>query len=190
MCILIDGLDESGDRDRNVLTEVLTKYAVRMPKWLRIMAFSRKVEVITGLSGGADTIDLTGGLEENVADIRAYFEYRLSGRFGGDENYTAMIDSLSENSGGIFLYATLMADALAKGKMSIEDTGSVPDRLDNAFYRWFQWFLHSNVGFVQGIFDEKRLRSLQKCSQSEQKQPVKGDGFKFKKMHKHNRPVY
>lgn len=140
MCILIDGLDESGDRDRNVLTEVLTKYAERLPKWLRIMAFSRKVEIITALSGGADTIDLTGGLEENKADIWAYFEYCLSGRFGGDENYTAMIDSLSENSGGIFLYATLMADALQKGKMSIEDTGSVPDGLDSAFYRWFQWF--------------------------------------------------
>ena len=140
MCILIDGLDESGDRDRNILTEVLTKYAERLPKWLRIMAFSRKVEIITGLSGGADTIDLTGGLEENKADIRAYFEYCLSGRFGGGENYTAMIDSLSENSGGIFLYATLMSDALQKGKMSIEDTGSVPDGLDSAFYRWFQWF--------------------------------------------------
>ena len=140
MCILIDGLDESGDRDRNVLTEVLTKYADRLPKWLRILTFSRKVEIITGLSGGADTIDLTGGLEENKTDVWAYFDYCLSARFDGDANYTAMIDRLSENSGGIFLYATLMADALAKGKMSIEDTGSVPDGLDSAFYRWFQWF--------------------------------------------------
>ena len=140
MCIMIDGLDESGDRDRNILTEVFTKYADRLPKWLRILALSRRVEIITGLSGGADTIDITGGLEENKADVRAYFEDCLSGHFGGDENYTAMIDSLSENSGGIFLYATLMADALAKGKMSIEDTGLVPDGLDSAFYRWFQWF--------------------------------------------------
>ena len=46
------------------------------------------MEIITGLSGGADTIDLTGG----------------------------------------------------KGKMSSEDTGLVPDGLDSAFYRWFQWF--------------------------------------------------
>ena len=138
MCILIDGLDESGDR--NVLTEVLTKYADRLPKWLRILTFSRKMEIITGLSGGADSIDLTCGQEENKADIRAYFDYCLSSRFGGDGNYTAMIDRLSENSGGIFLYATLMADALAKGKMRIEDTGLVPDGLDSAFYRWFQWF--------------------------------------------------
>ena len=140
MCILIDGLDESGDKDRNVLTEVLTKYADRLPKWLRILTFSRKVEIITGLFGGADIIDLTCGLEENIADIRAYFDYCLSARFGGDGNYTAMIDRLSENSGGIFLYAIIMANALTKGKMSIEDTGSVPDGLDSAFYRWFQWF--------------------------------------------------
>ena len=140
MCILIDGLDESGDRDRNVLTEVLTKYADRLPKWLRVLALSRRVEIVTGLSGGADTIDLTGGLEENKADVRAYFEDCLSGSFDGDENYTAMIDRLSESNGGIFLYATLMADALAKGKMNIEDTESVPDGLDSAFYRWFQWF--------------------------------------------------
>ena len=140
MCILIDGLDESGDRDRNVLTELLTKYAERLPKWLRILTLSRKVEIITGLSGEADTIDLTGGLEENKADVRAYFEYCLSARFEGDENHTALIDRLSEDSDGIFLYATLMADAFEKGKMSIEDTESVPDGLNSAFYRWFQWF--------------------------------------------------
>ena len=157
MCILIDGLDESGDRDRNNLTEVLTKYADRLPKWLRILTFSRKVEIVTGFSGGADTIDLTGNREENKADVRAYFEDCLFGRFGGDENYAAMIDSLSENSGGIFLYATLMVnalnnvstrkkdvgnkeDALPKEKLPIEDMGSVPEGLDSAFYRWFQWF--------------------------------------------------
>ena len=140
MCILIDGLDESEDRDKNVLTEVLTKYADRLPKWLRILAFSRREESIIGLSGEADLIELIGGLEENKADVRAYFEYCLSGPFDGDENYFAMIDRLSEKSGGIFLYATLMADALAKGKISIEDTESVPDGLDSAIYQWFRWF--------------------------------------------------
>ena len=143
-CILIDGLDECGSSERNVLTEIIVQYADRLPDWLRILATSRRVTGVTGPSFGSFHIDMDGGDDDNIRDIEDFFRDQLYPEYKaadtGERLRAEICRSLAEKSGGIFLYAVMMEDAIRRKKVDPNDLQSYPDGLGNAFYQWFQWF--------------------------------------------------
>lgn len=70
---------------------------------------------------------------------------------GGHETLCIVIDGLdecaqgernvlAERSGGIFLYAQLVAGGILAGKMSVRDMTGFPDGLSGAFCQWLGWF--------------------------------------------------
>ncbi len=141
LCVLIDGLDEAGDTERNVLTEVLARCREDLPSWIRILAFSRKVSSVTGPLGRVFHIDLLGDREENREDIRDYFREALAGRdWKAGSDPERLISVLTKKSGGIFIYAVLMADAAARNQFDPENEEGIPENLDAAFFHWFRWF--------------------------------------------------
>lgn len=140
LCIVIDGLDECAQGERNALAETLSQYVPRLPTWLRVLVTAREVSAVTGPLEGAKSLALHGNTHENQEDIRAYFVKRLKAKFSADPAWEKALDALTERSGGIFLYAQLVCDGILNGKLSIHDTDSFPEGLSGAFYRWFGWF--------------------------------------------------
>lgn len=140
LCIVIDGLDECGRGEYNALAEVLARYVPRLPVWLRMLATSREVTAVKTPLVGTFELELHGDSPQNQADVRQYFIERLEESQGSDSAWDHALVTLTERSGGIFLYAQLVCEGILAGKLSIHDTGRFPDGLSNAFYQWFGWF--------------------------------------------------
>lgn len=140
LCIVIDGLDECGQGERNALAEVLGQYVERLPSWLRILATARDVAAVTGPLGDAFQMELRGVQEQNRKDIRQYFIEQLQDKYDNDPTWRTALEALTERSGGIFLYATLVANGIREGKVSIQDSDKFPEGLSGAFHHWFGWF--------------------------------------------------
>ena len=149
-CILLDGLDECGTAEKNALTEVLVQYAQRLPGWLRILASSRRVASVTGPAAGTYHIDMNGDDRRNIRDVEEYLHSELYP--DKNENWkncketdlcmeeTGICRSLAEKSGGIFLYAVMIVDAIRRGKLNPSDLQGYPEGLGGAFFSWFRWF--------------------------------------------------
>ena len=140
LCIVVDGLDECGDTERNALAETMGVYDPRLPRWLRVLVLARDVSTVREPLAGAQHLELGSALVENLADVRAYFETALAPRYGDDPALPGALEVLTARSGGIFLYAQLVAEGLLHGKLSIHDSDAFPEGLSTAFFRWFGWF--------------------------------------------------
>lgn len=141
MLVIIDGLDEAGTVERNPLAETLARYAWRLPSWMKILVTSRRIASATNPFGsGIIKLDLAGNTKANKADVRAFLKNVLFAGFGGEPDFAKAIDSVTEASDGIFLYAELMADAIKKGNLTLGKTPTeYPQGLPELFYRWFIW---------------------------------------------------
>ena len=147
LCIVIDGLDECAQGERNALAEVLGQYTERLPAWLRILATARDISAVTGPLGEAFRMELRGEQEQNREDVRQYFIEQLQDKHGGDPVWPAALDTLTERSGGIFLYAALVANGIRNGKVSIADSERFPEGLSDAFHQWFGWFFPDDEAY-------------------------------------------
>ncbi len=151
LCIVIDGLDECAQGERNALAEVLGQYAERLPSWLRILATARDVAAVTGPLGDAFRMELRGGQEQNRNDVRQYFIEQLQEKYGSDPAWSTALETLTERSGGIFLYAALVANGIRAGKASIADSEQFPEGLSGAFHQWFGWFFPSDEEYKRAF---------------------------------------
>lgn len=140
LCIVIDGLDECAQGERNALAETLARHVPRLPKWLRVLATAREVSAVKRPLEGAYHLELHGTQTQNKEDIRLYFQECLREKWGHEENWQAALDALAERSGGIFLYAQLVTKGILADKMPIGDMVRFPDGLSAAFCQWFGWF--------------------------------------------------
>ena len=140
MLVVVDGLDEAGTPESNPLAEALARFCGRLPSWVKLLATSRRVGAATSPFGtAAELVDLAGESEENMADVRAYLERALPRGLRDEAGFGDAVGEIAERSGGAFLYASLVADALASGKATLDDALSCPPGLDAALHRWFSW---------------------------------------------------
>lgn len=140
VCIVIDGVDECGDYHQNALAQVISRYANRLPRWLRLFLTARKVSSVTGILQDIPHEELCGDTTENIRDVEQYFSMRLSEYMEKNECGEDFIKTLSSHSGGIFLYARIISEAFLEGKMSIEKMDQLPKGISHAFISWFGWF--------------------------------------------------
>ncbi|MCD7838678.1 MAG: tetratricopeptide repeat protein, partial [Clostridiales bacterium] len=140
LCIVIDGLDEAGTAEENLLAETLGRYMPLLPRWLRVLVTGRPVAAVTQPLGGGLQLALEGRSRENLEDVRQYFAETLRGCRAKAPNWQASLDELTRRSHGIFLYAELVCQGILAGKLVLTDWDRFPDGLQDAFTRWFQWF--------------------------------------------------
>ncbi len=141
MLIVVDGIDEAGDAETNPLAETLARYANRLPAWMKILVTSRRVSAATAPFGtGVEHIDLSSSSANNMGDVRDFLAARLEHTHGAEPGFEAAVDTLAKASGGIFLYASLMADAILKHNVTLADAAiTCPQGLSEMFYQWFRW---------------------------------------------------
>ena len=136
MVIVLDGLDECSDPQKNPLARTLSEYRDSLPRWLRILVTARPVAPVLEYTRAARRLELKSDAPENLADIRAYFTARLADTFGADPAWPRALADMTARSQGIFLYAELLA-ALLLDRGTLDAGQEYPASLDELFARWF-----------------------------------------------------
>lgn len=143
MVILLDGLDECGSPENNVLAKTLYEFADSLPDWLRILIVARDIPAISVYTKGAYRIEIGSESESNLEDIRTYYRFELESKFGDDPHWDDALERMTARSQGIFLYAQMLTDLL-RSRGTLGATEEYPDGLDAVFTRWFSWFFNES----------------------------------------------
>lgn len=143
MVILLDGLDECGSSENNVLAKTLYEFADSLPDWLRILIVARDIPSISVYTKGAYRIEIGSESENNLEDIRAYYRFELESKFGYDPHWDDALERMTARSQGIFLYAQMLTDLL-RSRGTLGAVEEYPDGLDAVFTRWFSWFFNES----------------------------------------------
>lgn len=139
MILLLDGFDECGSPENNVLAKTLYEYADSLPDWLRILLVARDIPAISVYTKGAYRIEIGSESKDNLQDIRDYYRFELESRFGNDPQWTDALERMTTRSQGIFLYAQMLTDLL-RSRGTLGAVEEYPDGLDAVFTSWFSWF--------------------------------------------------
>ncbi len=137
ICIVIDGIDECGDVENNPLAIVLSQYVPRFPSWIRFLITARKLDSVRRALCDVPFLDLCGDTKENLKDVKEYFSQQLNGYIKSNNCPENFIELLAEKSGGIFLYAKIVAHAFEQGNMTLQNLDSLPNGISGAFQNWF-----------------------------------------------------
>jgi len=137
LCIVVDGLDECTSNEKNQVARLLGEYAGHFPEWLKLIVLSRSESAVTGWLEPDAYIDLMASDDENMSDIRKYYEERLEDALKDVQDREGVLDALTERTEGVFLYAYVVSGMILDGKMDISDTGKYPQGLNRAFRAWF-----------------------------------------------------
>ena len=124
--LIIDGLDEAERDNRNVIAGTIAMLVSSLPKWFRIIAFTRPVDSVTVPFRSAHKFEVDPNSQENNEDLRTYVSRKLA---GSDES---VIDSVVKQSDGSFLYAKHACENLG-----FDDQYDLPFGMANFFYDSF-----------------------------------------------------
>ena len=139
-CILIDGIDETGNAERNVLSSVLEKYSKRLPSWLRVLVLSRNIASVQQWFGSAGHMDITREIRENRADLEEFVREQLMELDIDSDIREKAAEAIVNRSDGVFLYAKMALNALREGRIAPEEADAFPRGLNEIFLRWFHWY--------------------------------------------------
>ncbi|XP_068681586.1 uncharacterized protein [Montipora foliosa] len=107
--MVIDGLDESEYQGRNELLDVIANQFSRLPQWIRFFVTTRSEINIADSLKHLKPLHLDENQEENLKDIRLFFEMQLSPKIAVEQK-DVLITKLVEKSEGVFLYAFFLID--------------------------------------------------------------------------------
>lgn len=138
MAVVIDGLDEAGN-ETNALAKVLFRYASQLPSWIRFLLCGRDVPALKPFTETALRVELPSGSAENLADMRAFFRFRLEKTFGSDPQWKEALEKMTARSEGIAMYAQLLCDMLLDKKTL--DCEELPVGLTGMFTVWFEHYI-------------------------------------------------
>lgn len=116
LLIFVDGLDEADDP-----AQAVGYIPKTLPRGVFVIASSRppaqgKDHLALLRSAGARVFSLRADDTHNLADLRAYLGRQLAGRLTDAE-----ADTLARNSGGIFLLARLLVEAIRAEQLPVAD---------------------------------------------------------------------
>ena len=152
MCILIDGLDECGDSESNILAEVLRQYAERLPYWLKILVFSRPESSVVASLSDSDCISIEKYNKEIQRDLTNFVREKLKRHFEL-EIHDDIIQAIVEKSQGVFLYADFVTRGLMDEQIFEVDLDQIPPGLNSVFYHWFTRVFESDSEYVNEYAD-------------------------------------
>lgn len=138
LCMVIDAIDEAGDKNGNVLYEVIANYSDRLPQWLHFLLTSRNVTVIKQLAHEFYSININDEKECIIKDVRSLFEIELATELAQRGDRAEVLDALAQKSDGVFLYSKMIIDSIKKKRMSLDNIHSFPIGLCGSFKDWFE----------------------------------------------------
>lgn len=148
MCIILDGLEECGDPQKNTLAKTIARYADSLPWWLHILIVARDVPAVKNYTKNALRIEMHGEDKDNLEDIRAYYTEALEEKFGNDPAWPETLEQITARSQGIFLYAKMLTNLLLdKGTLNVG--GDYPKGLSEVFTLWFDWFFPDGEDYAR-----------------------------------------
>ena len=109
LLMVVDGLDESEYKGRNDLLNVVANQFCKLPEWIRLLVTTRPEINIADSLKRLKPIILEENKEENVRDIKLFFEMRLSHRMKETQK-SSILENLVKKSEGVFLYAYYLID--------------------------------------------------------------------------------
>ena len=140
LLMVIDGLDESEYKGRNELLDVMANQFSTLPGWVRFCVTTRPEINIADRLKNFNPVLLEQGDEENVQDIRLFFEKQLSSviQAGCKE---VIIDALVRKAAGHFLYAYLMVDFIKENVSLLtpkELRRTLPSGVSSVYHSYFE----------------------------------------------------
>lgn len=148
MCIILDGLEECGDPQKNTLAKTIARYADSLPWWLHILIVARDVPAVKNYTKNALRIEMRGEDKNNLEDIRAYYREALEEKFGNDPAWQETLEQITVRSQGIFLYAKMLTNLLLD-KGTLDVGGDYPEGLSEVFTLWFDWFFPDGEDYAR-----------------------------------------
>ena len=109
LLMVVDGLDESEYKGRNDLLNVVANQFCKLPEWIRLLVTTRPEINIADSLKRLKPIILEENKEENVRDIKLFFEMRLSHQMKETQK-SSILENLVKKSEGVFLYAYYLVD--------------------------------------------------------------------------------
>lgn len=137
--IIIDGLDEAELR----VAKMLYNKACQLPTWIKTLFTSRYDETTASFFSDSQVIRLNSASEDNYADLKEYFVYRLC---LSDED--PVIEQLAEKCEGSFMYAKALGEAIADRTFNIYDIKRFPSGMNNFYYNFFDRYFSSRSDFI------------------------------------------
>ncbi|XP_068742576.1 uncharacterized protein [Montipora capricornis] len=107
--VVIDALDEGEHQGRNDLLDVIARFFKNLPLWIRFFVTTRPEVNIWDSLKDLQPLVLEGKDEDNLEDIRFYFERTLSDLLEV-ERRELVLDDLVQKSEGVFLCAQFLVD--------------------------------------------------------------------------------
>ena len=138
LCIILDGLDECGEGEKNVAAEVLGRCVEKLPSWIRVLVTSRRESAVITHIASNRVIEMRGSDKMQQEDIRSFFLQSLAEKIPEQDRREKTSEELTQRSDGSFLYAFLTAEAINTGLLNPEDSPSFPDRLGQSLTLWME----------------------------------------------------
>lgn len=144
-CILIDALDEAILLKQGpTIVDILVDRLSRLPKWLRIVATTRKEPAVLRQLARLRASQLDAQDPRNIADAMAFLDARLKEpaleRLANEACLTlpAVIEMLLERSKGNFLYLHYALEGLAVGNYHLDRPEDFPPGLPGFYEKAFR----------------------------------------------------
>ena len=134
--VVIDALDEAGERGRNAFVEMIAANAQRLPAWLGILATARPESDVSGPLQGLAPMTLDTSTEANRSDIREYLASRLKDQLAGRPDADRVLDLVLARSEGVFLYAERFCEEVRLGNLSLDEPDAFPAGLGGTYYQY------------------------------------------------------
>lgn len=134
--IVIDALDEAGERGRNVFVEMLAANAQRLPGWLGIVATSRPESDVFACLQGLSPFTLDTATESNYEDIREFLRAQIAPQLEGRPDADRLLEFILAKSEGVFLYAERFCYDVKAGNLSLDHTDKFPQGLGGTYFQY------------------------------------------------------
>ena len=140
MLVVIDGLDESENQERNELLDVIANQLSKLPCWIRFLCTTRPEKNIAEAVKHLKPFQLESNDEMNLEDIKQYFKKRLE-HVTKRECLENLVAKLVEKCEGLMLYAHFLFSFI-EDNLSVLDQddldSSLPLAISSIYYSYFQ----------------------------------------------------
>ena len=174
MLMVIDGLDESEYQERNELLDVIANHFCKLPGWIRFLCTTRPERNIAEALKHLKPFQLESNDEENVKDIRLFFEKRIQNLMK-PENEGRVVKKLVEKSEGLMLYAYFLVlfikeNVSVLGHWNLDS--SLPLAISSVYHSYFKR-LENELIKELGVKEENFLNLL--CAVTASREPLPVD---------------
>ena len=138
--IIFDGIDETSAEVADLIIQKSTQF----PSWIKFLFTSRYDKSTAARFNADEMMILDISNEQNTADLKEYFAYRL-----GIDSDSSTACRLAEKSEGSFMYASAFCDAVDSKNLDLSDETSIPSGLNNFYYTFFKRLFKTKEEFLE-----------------------------------------